>query len=233
MKTNFTLNKEREDIVRLFTKHHKLKFTDIEKKLGIRSNLLTYHLDKLVKEEIIEKKEDYYRLSLTAEVIIPSFEQITGKETGPVSVIIAAITNNNKICLLKREKRPYQGYWGMIGGKIKIEESIKETALREAKEETGLNCSFDKVVSVLHERVKESEIIKHALVIFLCRLTTNDIELNHTDEGRLKWFDLNKLPKNIIPSDKLMINKLLNKDFCLKEVVMEDKSGELIRIEVN
>jgi 8-oxo-dGTP pyrophosphatase MutT (NUDIX family) len=40
----------------------------------------------------------------------------------------------------ERLKQPYFGYWGLPSGKIRWGETILETALRELKEETGLEA---------------------------------------------------------------------------------------------
>ena len=220
--------KEHKDIFSLFVRNHRLKFNEIEKNLDIRSNHLSYYLSKLVEDNILEKEDEYYILTKEAEKMIPFFAHITGKEQGPLSIVAAAIVNKNKICLLKRAKRPYKGYWGAIGGKLQLQESLKETAIREAKEETNLDCKFDKVSAVIHERVIDSDIYKIALVIFLVKLTTDQTDFKADEEGDLEWFDLDNLPEKIIPSDKLMITELLNKDFSYVSLVMESKDGELI-----
>ena len=224
--------KEREDIFALFVKNHKLKFNEIEKQMEIRSNHLSYHLNKLVEDDILVKEDEYYVLTKEAEKMIPFFAHITGKEQGPLSIVAAASVNKNKICLLKREKRPYKGYWGVIGGKLQLPESLKDTALREAKEETNLDCSFDKVCAVIHERVVDDGLYKVALVIFLVKLTTDQTNFKADEEGELEWFDLDNLPEKIIPSDKLMITELLDKDFSYVSLIMEDKDGELVSMKV-
>ena len=225
--------KEREEIFKLFVRKRMLKFNEIEKILNIRSNTLSYHLDMMVKDNVLEKDGEYYKLTKEAEQIIPFFSHVTGKEKGPLTVIISAVTRKNKICLLRRAKRPYQGYWGMIGGKLRLDESIKDCAIREVKEETGLDCEFEGIRGVLHERVKDNGDVKHAFVLFLCELTTKGKDLNSGDEGDIEWFDLDKLPAKLIPSDGLMIKELLDKKFAYKEVIMtEDETGELTEMDV-
>lgn len=231
-KTAIASKKEQQDIFALFIKNHQLKFSDIEKTMALRSNHLSYHLDKLVYDGVLTKRDDFYVLTQDGEAMIPFFSQITGKEQGPLSIITAAIINGEKICLLQREKRPYKGYWGLIGGKLKLSESIRETALREAKEETNLDCTFEKLVSVLHERVKEEDTVKHAFVIFFCKLAALATKTRSCDEGKLAWFELSNLPPNIIPSDRVMITELLHQDFCAKDVLIVEKDGQLTNMEV-
>lgn len=234
MNMNKSLNdKDREAIFELFIRHHALKFSEIEKALKIRSNHLSYHISKLIENNILSKNGETYKLTKEAERMIPFFANITGKEDFPLAIVVSAVYNKGKICLIKREKRPYKGYWGLVGGKMYLSESIKDCAVREVKEETGLNCTFDKVSAVLHERVRDEKIMKHAFTIFLCKLLTNEIKIRNSEEGDVQWFSINKLPKNIIPTDRVMINELLNKrSFSCKEVILDDKDGKLIKMEV-
>src|SRR5574341_301855 len=133
-------------IFELFVRSKRLRFSDIEKAVGIKSNTLTYHLNSMVKEGMLQKEDDEYMLSTHGEKLLPFFAHITQKITGGcLPVVLAAIVKDNQILLLKRKRRPYQGYWGMPGGKLHLEESIQESAIREVKEETGLDCTFSHI----------------------------------------------------------------------------------------
>jgi 8-oxo-dGTP diphosphatase len=55
---------------------------------------------------------------------------------------------NGDIVLAKRKNPPYKGEWGLPGGKMDGDETIEETAIREAKEETGLDIKLKKVIGV-------------------------------------------------------------------------------------
>ena len=160
--------------------------------------------------------------------MLPFFAHLSGKETGVLPVVLAAIIKDNKICLLKRNKRPYKGYWGLIGGKMKVGESIKETALREAKEETGLELEFDSIREVMLEHLRENSQIKHSFVFFLTKLKAVNDKLMHTDEGELRWFDLDDLHgEKIVDSDQWMIKNVLKRNIKIPEISMEEKDGKL------
>ena len=105
------INKEeRKKIFELFIKNDSLRFSEIGTALGIRSNMVAYHLEQMIKDQVLEKDgDDYYRLTKKAEEMLPFFAQMTGKEVGALPVVIAAIVKDDKICLLKRKKRPYMG----------------------------------------------------------------------------------------------------------------------------
>ncbi len=220
---------EREKIFEFFIKNKKLKFSDIEKMSGLRSNYLSYHLEKMLNDEVIEKVDDYYKLTKKSEELIPFFANFTNKEVGVLTVVLSAIIKDNKICLIKREKRPYKGYWGLVGGKLKNGESIKDTALREVKEETNLDCAFNKIHNVIHERLYEDEKAKHSFVFFLTSLKPVSEKIISSDEGKVKWFDLKLLNKEeIIPSDYFMISELLSHNNSPIQLLMTEKDEKLL-----
>ena len=49
--TGSLVKKEREEIFRLFLERTKLKFSEIERLTGIRSNMVSYHIEKMQKED--------------------------------------------------------------------------------------------------------------------------------------------------------------------------------------
>ena len=61
------MKKEREEIFRLFLNCDRLKFSDIEKALKIRSNMVSYHIEQMQKEKLLEKKGEYYFLTAGAD----------------------------------------------------------------------------------------------------------------------------------------------------------------------
>ncbi|MFC1801795.1 NUDIX domain-containing protein [Nanoarchaeota archaeon] len=223
------MNNETKQIFELFTKNHKLKFNEIEKHLDIRSNLLVYHLDKMKQEGWIEKQDDIYQLTKKAEEKLPFYAHIVEKETGVLPVVLAAIIKDNQICLLKRNKRPYKDHWGLISGKMKMGESIKTTALREAQEETNLDVEFHSIKNIIHEHAKENQKPKHSFLLVLVQLNAQNKDFQISEEGELKWFDINDLPKeNVIHSDIWMIQNHLNNTIKVPEVSMDEIDGNLV-----
>ncbi|MBS3141163.1 NUDIX hydrolase [Candidatus Woesearchaeota archaeon] len=221
MKTK--IEKERKEIFKLFLKSNKLKFAEIEKLLKIRSNFLAYYLKNMQKDELIDKKGDYYCLNKNAEKYLPVLSQIN--DVGPLPVILVGLINENKILLMKRKIRPYKDYYGLIGGKIKIEEDFKEASLRIIKEKTSLSSEFISLNSVFHERVLD-KIVKHSFILFFSKLKTSEIEFKESSYGSLKWFDLDNLKGKIIPSDLWLIQNKLNSKIDVKSAFLVEKNGK-------
>ena len=235
MKYSESLAKEeRAKIFRLFLNNQKLKFSEIEKETKIRSNMVAYHLEKMSEEGLIEKRGDYYYLTKNAEKYIPIFSNIIGEELSPLPVVLVALINKNKILLIKRDKRPYKGYWSLIGGKMLLEESFKEASLRQVKEKTSLNGKYVSINGVMHERVKGEDIIKHSFILFFTKIETKEIKFIESKHGQLKWLNIKDVGKKekIIPSDLWLIKNRLNYNADIKIAKMLEKEGKLSNFKI-
>ncbi len=181
-----------KQILKLFTLNHNLKFSEIEKKLSIRSNKLAYHLKLLVKKGIIEKENETYKLTETAENLIPYFSE----KTSPLPVILIRIGNNKKCFLAEREKRPFKNSLSLPGGRLLVGEEIKEAVKRIMKNKCNIKAKFKKIISINQEFVKNKEKIKHSFILILVEATTKD---------KIKLGDVAKNKKRIIKSDYQLI----------------------------
>ncbi len=190
------MRKERENIFRLFLSRNSLKFIEIEKSLKIHSNHLSYYLSSMMKEGLIYRKSKKYRLTKKGEQQLPIFANISSKTFGPIPVVLVHATHNKKVLLIKRTKRPYKNYIGLVGGKMRHEETFKDCALRLLREKAGIDGTFEGISSVMHEQVID-EGVKHSFILFLAEVSVNDdpglISINHVNKSR------------IIPSDYWLI----------------------------
>lgn len=211
------LHKKRKLIFEQFLYNKTMTFSELEKATGIRSNELAYFLDKLEKEDVINKNNSTYTLSKGAETYIPFF--VDNKDRlSPLPVILVQCIKENKVLLFKREKRPYKNFWSLPGGRIKLDESISDAAERIIKEKTFLNSKFDKVNAVLHERAKDKDAnTVHAyILIFVSVEATSDV----SDKECVRWFPIEDLPEDMIPSDKHLVQNNGNDFYNLKEEVI-------------
>lgn len=71
---------------------------------------------------------------LSGQAIAPRAEPVAG-----VSILLHG---DGKVLLVKRGKAPYAGAWSLPGGRVEPGESLTEAALRELREETGLQAEL-------------------------------------------------------------------------------------------
>jgi len=225
--------KERKEIFRLFMQKSRLKFSEIEKELKIRSNMVSYHIEQMVKEGLLEKKEGLYSLTADAEKYIPIFSLIIGQDLSPLPAVLVAAVREQKILLIKRSKRPYRDYWAMVGGKMLLEETFKDTSLRLIKDKAGIEGEFLSINSVMQEHVRQDKLIKHSFILFFTKVSADDSNLSSSEAGELAWFDLNRLPEKIVPSDRWLIENRLDTIADVKNAKMDDLDGELSRFEIS
>ncbi len=62
---------------------------------------------------------------------------------------IVVIRGESEVLLIRRGKPPYQGEWSIPGGKIEYGETTSEAALRELKEETGVEAEIVGLIDVV------------------------------------------------------------------------------------
>lgn len=186
------VEKIEKNILELFTLDEKLKFSEIEESIKIRSNKLAYHIKQLLNKGILEKKDDLYQLSETAENIIPYLSN----KNSPLVVILIRIGNNKRCFLHKRQKRPFRGKLSLPGGRLLVNESISEAVTRIMKEKHNINAKLEKVNSVNFEIVKNKARRVHSFLLVLVSAKSKD---------RIEMSDISKNKKDIIKSDYQLI----------------------------
>ena len=111
------------------------------------------------------------------------------------------IFKNNKILLIKRHRLGYD-YWAMPGGTYEDGETMEQTAIREIKEETGLNCKIDKNIQPIKFSVTRDEIYYFAKPIN-GRAVLGGPEKERSDTQNhyaLKWVTISDVGKiNLLP----------------------------------
>lgn len=97
-----------------------------------------------------------------------------------------------KLLLVKRGIWPFKGKWAFPGGFMKIDETAEECALRELKEETGLeNAEIEQLhtYTAVNRDPRERVItIAYMAVVSLAEVKGGD------DAAQARWFSLDEIP---------------------------------------
>lgn len=94
------------------------------------------------------------------------------------------------------QRRADNGKWGLIGGLLEMNETYAQAALREAREETGLNVRLDSFLGIFHnhEMVWSNGDEAHVIsAIFTAYIVSGE---PRTDEEslELKFFGIDEIP---------------------------------------
>jgi len=69
----------------------------------------------------------------------------------PVVGVLAVVRRGNQLLLAQRSKGSYQGRWGFPGGHLERGETVSDAALRELREETGIEADARGILTALDE----------------------------------------------------------------------------------
>lgn len=117
-----------------------------------------------------------------------------------------------KVLLVERGREPFKGYWAFPGGFMNIDESAEECAVRELKEETGLeNIPLEQfhTFSDVHRDPRERVVsVAYYALIGLTEVYGGD------DAARAGWFSLNELPALAFDHDRILQKALEHLRLC-------------------
>src|SRR5271156_1144091 len=123
----------------------------------------------------------------------------------PLVGIGAIIIENARVVLVKRAHPPLQAEWSIPGGVLEVGELVRDAAVREAREETGLTVEpgellgvYDRVLRNADERVQ----YHYVLIDFLCRRVAGDLTAA-SDAAEVRWFTREELPALNLAEDTL------------------------------
>ena len=108
----------------------------------------------------------------------------------------AIIIEGARVVLVKRAHPPIQGQWSIPGGVLEVGELVREAAIREAREETGLNVEPGELLGVYDRVLRDAENrvqYHYVLIDFLCRPVGGELQAG-SDAAEVRWFTREELP---------------------------------------
>lgn len=116
--------------------------------------------------------------------------------TRKVATLVYA-ARDGKVLMMHRRKQPNLGQWTAPGGKVEIDESPAECAVRELREETGLLATGRPGLRIIVTEI--SPLPDWQWLMFIYRVTEFSGELTGCDEGDLAWIDIDQVLALDIP----------------------------------
>lgn len=106
------------------------------------------------------------------------------------------LRNGNSFLLLNRYKNPHKGMYTPVGGKLEPYENPLQAALRETKEETGIELDHLEFTGILTETAPAN----YNWICYVYQAEIEKIPPPFCDEGVLRWVDFEEIPKIPTPS---------------------------------
>lgn len=98
---------------------------------------------------------------------------------------------DEKLLLLQKPRR---GWWVAPGGKMEPGESVKDSCVREYREETGIYLKNPKLKGVFTFIIKEGDKITSEWMMFTFFATEADgINVDESEEGKVSWKPLEEI----------------------------------------
>jgi ADP-ribose pyrophosphatase YjhB (NUDIX family) len=105
-----------------------------------------------------------------------------------VSVNVA-VMQDGKILLTEREDFET---WAMPGGRVEEGESLAQAAIREAKEETGIDVELTRLVGIYS---RSGTIYPGHAALFAARPVGGEAKLQKGETIAVEWFPLDQIPR--------------------------------------
>jgi ADP-ribose pyrophosphatase YjhB (NUDIX family) len=110
----------------------------------------------------------------------------------PAAAVV--LTRNNEILLVRRKFEPRSGDWTLPAGFVERDETAEQAAIREAKEETGLDIRLSGLLQVFGScETTDSPII---LIVYCGMIVGGHLQAGD-DAEEARFFSLGHLPANI------------------------------------
>jgi len=140
--------------------------------------------------------------------------------TQPIVGVGAVIVQDGKLVLVKRGVEPSKGKWSIPGGAVELGEGVRDTAMREAKEECGLDIELvdDKPMDAIDNMIPDEKgrlQYHYILLQFLARPKRGTLKPT-SDVTEARWVPLEEVEKYDLTNSFRLFFKKHRKEFSHK-----------------
>ena len=109
-----------------------------------------------------------------------------------------------KVLLIQRDLAPFEGRWALPGGFVRIDETLEEAALRELKEETGIqNVYLEQLFTIGALQRDPRERVVTVAYYALVKLSDHQVRAA-TDARNAAWFSVDDVPALAFDHKKIL-----------------------------
>ncbi|MEW6068400.1 MAG: NUDIX hydrolase [Nitrospirota bacterium] len=126
---------------------------------------------------------------------------MSNKHKNPLPTVDIIIKNNNGIILIKR-KNPPEG-WALPGGFVDYGETLEQAAIREAKEETGVDVEL---IRQFHAYSDPKRDMRHHTITIVFIAKAKGIPVAGDDAKEIGIFNKDNMPERIAFDHRDIIN---------------------------
>jgi 8-oxo-dGTP diphosphatase len=142
---------------------------------------------------------------------------IQDSKTSPVprvGVGVLVLDPPDRVLLTLRKRPPEAGYWSIVGGKVDFLENLEQCAIREAREEAGVEVEMIRLLCVTDHVLPEEN--QHWVApAYLGRIIRGEVRNCEPDKTQeVKWFAVSGLPENLTMTARKAIAALLDRARC-------------------
>lgn len=130
----------------------------------------------------------------------------------PIPAVGVVVRNGERVLLIQRGKPPRRGDWGIPGGALEIGETWRAAAVREVREECGIEIKLGEVIDAVDIIVRAEDgraQYHYAIVDFDAEYVSGEV---HADSDVLdaRWVTPDELSKFELP---VMTRRVIRKAF--------------------
>ncbi|MDE5766439.1 MAG: NUDIX domain-containing protein, partial [Clostridia bacterium] len=131
-----------------------------------------------------------------------------------VLMLLKTVDGKTKVLLQRRQNTGFMdGLWDLsCSGHVEHGENMSQAAVREAKEELGVDISPDKIkfFVLVHKREDERD-LTYCNPYFVCSEFAGEPRICEAHKcSEIKWFDLDNLPDDLIDDRKQALKAYLD-----------------------
>ena len=122
----------------------------------------------------------------------------------PIPCVGVIVENSNgEVLLGKRIGTHGANEWGLPGGKMDFGERVIDAAVREVKEETGLDVRYERIIGINDDLEWIADGRQYLTIIVQASMTKGAPTVCEPDKcAEWQWYHYNNLPKHIFRPSK-------------------------------